>query len=77
MAAACAPPPLSAADAKVGALVGLFDAFLAEEAGRMTGADPGRRRLVVDPTPLRLALAVPETGFGVGVLSELSLARLE
>ena len=71
------PPPLSAADAKVGALVGLFKAFLAEEAGRMEGADPQRRRLVVDPAPLRLALAVPETGFSVGVLFELTLARPE
>ena len=61
------PPSFPAADAKVEALVGLFLAFSAfEEAGRTAEVATKRRRLVVDPTPLRLALAVSEAGFNVG-----------
>ena len=53
----------------------LFKAFAAEEAGRAGGDFAQRRRLVVDPTPLRLALANPETGFSVGALSAISSVK--
>ena len=50
------------------ALVGLFRQFAADEAQRSGAAHLQRRRLVVDASPLRTALADNGAGFVVGAL---------
>ena len=62
------PPRVLAADRVVGALRQLLDSFQAQRAG-------GQGHGVVDPTPLRDALAaMPNSQFGVGARPHVSAA---